>query len=256
MFYNGPETEQVGKLSSILRGDSYREVCKRLADKGMRTGFACLFSGSPGTGKTETAFQIARETKRDIMKVDIPHIIGAYVGESEKNIKDQFDHYRSVVKNTKTAPILLFNEADGLISKRMELTPHNPSVERMWNSMQNIILEEMEDLKGILIATTNMTINLDKAFERRFLFKIEFHKPDRPNRLSIWRSMIPELSGPDMETLADRFEFSGGQIENVARKWIMEQALSGSNPPIEKIIAFCKEELLEKESPGNIGFMV
>lgn len=255
LFYNEGETAQISKLAAVLRDDAYKTVCKRLAAKGMRTGFACLFSGPPGTGKTETAYQLARETRRDIMKVDIPRIIGSYVGESEKNIKEQFDRYRAAVKSRRTAPILFFNEADALITRRMELSSHNPSVERMWNAMQNIILEEMETLNGILIAATNMKANLDKAFDRRFLFKIEFGKPNLASRRSIWQTLIPELSPASTENLATRFDFSGGQIENVARKYVLEGALSGRDPGLDEIAAFCKEEL-EKGVPGNIGFAV
>jgi SpoVK/Ycf46/Vps4 family AAA+-type ATPase len=254
LFYNIAETEQINKLSDILIGDNYKAVCKRLADKGMRTGFACLFSGSPGTGKTETVFQLARKTGRDIMKVDIPAIIGSYVGESEKNIKQQFERYRAVVKNHKMTPILLFNEADALFTKRMELGSSNPTVQQMWNAMQNIILEEMETLKGILIATTNMVSNLDKAFERRFLFKIQFEKPNLVNRQSIWQTMLPELSSSDAETLAGNFDFSGGQIENITRKCIMENVLSGREPGLGELVSFCDKELMEKG--GKIGFSI
>ncbi|GHT55581.1 hypothetical protein FACS1894109_02450 [Spirochaetia bacterium] len=254
LFYNAAEAEQIDKLAELLKGDNYRKVCKRLADSGMRTGFACLFSGGPGTGKTETAFQLARKTGRDIMKVDVPAIIGSFVGESEKNIKQQFDRYRAVVKSRKTAPVLLFNEADALFTKRMQLGQANPTVQQMWNVMQNILLEEMENFTGILIATTNMVSNLDKAFERRFLFKIRFDKPNAVGRRSIWQTMIPGLSSADAETLAKSFDFSGGQIENIARKCIMENALSGKAPALGELISFCDKELLEKKSNGIIGF--
>ena len=66
-----------------------------------------------------------------------------------------------------TAPILLFNEADAIFGIRQEGATR--AVDKMENSIQNIILQEMEKLDGILIATTNLTTNLDKAFERRFL---------------------------------------------------------------------------------------
>ncbi|GHU92063.1 hypothetical protein FACS189476_12780 [Spirochaetia bacterium] len=33
------------------------------------------------------------------------------------------------------------------------------------NAIQNIILDELENLEGILIATTNLTINLYDTFE-------------------------------------------------------------------------------------------
>jgi SpoVK/Ycf46/Vps4 family AAA+-type ATPase len=65
------------------------------------------------------------------------------------------------------------------------------NVDQTENAIQNIILEEMENLDGILIATTNLTENLDKAFERRFLFKIRFDKPTLEAKTNIWKDKIP-----------------------------------------------------------------
>lgn len=44
----------------------------------------------------------------------------------------------------------------------------------------------MENLNGILIATTNLQDNMDRAFERRFLYKIQFDRPDVQSRGKIW----------------------------------------------------------------------
>ena len=71
LFYPEKTQSAIDELSSILQHDHFNGVQKRLSENSMRTGFACLFSGGPGTGKTETAYQIARITGRDIMKVDI-----------------------------------------------------------------------------------------------------------------------------------------------------------------------------------------
>ena len=79
------------KLISLLSDVNYRKILDRLDEKGMKKGFACLFSGGPGTGKTETAYQIARETKRNIMMVDMAEIKSCWVGESEGKIKEVFD---------------------------------------------------------------------------------------------------------------------------------------------------------------------
>ncbi|GHV11539.1 hypothetical protein FACS1894162_7090 [Bacteroidia bacterium] len=101
---------------SLLKEENFKRIKERLADKGMRTGFACLFHGAPGTGKTETVYQIARETGRDIMLVDIAQTKSMWFGESEKKIKDIFDRYKACVKEAKIEPILLFNEADAVIN--------------------------------------------------------------------------------------------------------------------------------------------
>lgn len=88
-----------------------------------------------------------------------------WFGESEKLIKGIFDNYRKAVRESKAAPILLFNEADAVLGKRQQ--NGNNRLAQTENAMQNILLQEMERLEGILIATTNLTQNLDKAFERR-----------------------------------------------------------------------------------------
>ncbi|MDE6696487.1 MAG: AAA family ATPase, partial [Muribaculaceae bacterium] len=61
-------------------------------------------TGNPGTGKTETVYQLARQTGRDIMRVDVDKIKSCWVGESEKNITALFDRYRNICKNSKLAP--------------------------------------------------------------------------------------------------------------------------------------------------------
>ena len=94
------------------------------------------------------------------MQVDIAGMRDKYVGETEKNIKAVFARYRDICRNSEVQPILFFNEADAIFNKRSENIQH--SVDKMENAMQNIILQEMEDLDGILIATTNLTSNLDR----------------------------------------------------------------------------------------------
>ena len=138
------------------------------------------------------------------------------MGESEKNIKSLFDTYKDKVKKSSIAPILLFNEADAIISKRQEGAEH--AVDKMENSIQNIILQEMENLDGIMIATTNLAQNMDKAFERRFLYKIKFEKPTLEARMHIWHEMIPTLSEDDTMTLAEKYEFSGGVITSASKQ--------------------------------------
>jgi SpoVK/Ycf46/Vps4 family AAA+-type ATPase len=143
-------------------------------------------------------------------------------GESEKKIKEIFDQYRDYAENSEIAPILLFNEADAVIGKRMEFTGDSRAVDQTENAIQNIILQEIENLKGILIATTNLTENMDNAFERRFLYKIEFSNP------------TPS-----------------------ARKWTIDNVISGVSPSLDTMFSYCDAELLsKKETMGKIGFSV
>ncbi|WP_296109960.1 ATP-binding protein, partial [uncultured Alistipes sp.] len=254
LFYNPPVQRQIDRLGELLAPEHFAEIQQRLEAGGMRKGFTCLFYGAPGTGKTETVYQLARRTGRDLMVVDVSQIKSCWVGESEKNIKAAFDRYRSYVRQSEPAPILLFNEADAVLGIRQEGAQR--AVEKMENSLQNIILQEMEQLDGIMIATTNLTQNLDKAFERRFLYKIEFEKPSAEAKSRIWRSMIPTLDEQTAVTLAKRYDFSGGQIENIARKRTVDMILLGGEPSIEQLDEYCRSEMLgqPERTRRKIGF--
>lgn len=253
LYYNSAEGRQVAQLKELLSGERLDGIRAKMKEQGMRSGFTCLFYGSPGTGKTETVYQIARECGRDIFIVDVSEIKSCWVGESEKNLKDVFDRYRACVSSGKTIPILLFNEADAIFGIRQEGAQQ--AVDKMENSLQNIILQEMEDLDGILIATTNLTCNLDKAFERRFLYKIRFDKPSVEARGRIWRTMIPTLSQVEAEQLAADFDFSGGQIENIARKRAVRALLGNEEPSFAEMREFCAEEMIGNGAERRrIGF--
>lgn len=253
MFYPKEVGRQVTELTSLFQQEEFRKIQDRMRQKGFRNGFACLFYGGPGTGKTETVYQLARQTGRSIMLVDVPQIKSKWVGDSEKNIKALFDRYREMVKRNRLAPILLFNEADAIIGKRQEGAER--AVEKMENSIQNIILQEMECLDGIMIATTNLQQNLDKAFERRFLYKVKFDKPTAEARASIWHTMIPELCDNNVSALAEKYDFSGGQIENIARLYAISTILHGSeSTDFKRLTEFCDNERLDSANHKRIGF--
>ncbi|MBR3520037.1 MAG: AAA family ATPase [Paludibacteraceae bacterium] len=253
LFYDQEITLQIEDLKHILEEEHYKAIRQQMTDKGFRCGLTCLFYGAPGTGKTETAMQLARLTGRDVIQVDIPQIKSMWVGESEKNIKAVFEQYRAKAEKLGIMPILLFNEADAIINKRKEGAEH--AVDKMENSIQNIILQEMETFDGILIATTNFAQNLDKAFERRFLYKIKFNKPTLEARKSIWHEMLPSLGDEEIHTLATQYDFSGGQIENIARHHTIDTILHGESAhTIKKLMEHCDNERLEKRERKKVGF--
>ena len=253
LYYSSEITRSIDDLAQLLEEVNYRSIHTRLKEQGFRCGFTCLFYGAPGTGKTETALQLARRTGRSIMQVNIAEMKSCWVGESEKNVKALFDTYRQCVSESTLAPILLFNEADAIIGKRQEGAER--AVDKMENSLQNIILQEMETLDGILIATTNLAQNMDRAFERRFLYKLRFDKPTVEARAAIWHEMLPTLSDVDAVTLAERYNFSGGQIENIARHYAIDAILHGNTvPTAENLAVHCDNERIAGSSPNRIGF--
>jgi ATP-dependent 26S proteasome regulatory subunit len=215
-----PDTRSV--LDTVVKQVD-KGVYKKLREwgiKGKRKGIDAriIFYGPPGTGKTVTAMGLAKTLKKPILSFDCSKILSMYVGESEKNVRKIFDDFRELSAKAKVEPILLLNEADQFLSARTEGA--GSSADKMHNQMQNIFLEQIERFEGILIATTNLIENIDKAFSRRFNFKIEFKKPDRAQRLRLWQMMLPEKADYaadfDVDTLA-AFPLTGGQIEMVIR---------------------------------------
>ncbi|MBR5745062.1 MAG: hypothetical protein IKX94_07035, partial [Muribaculaceae bacterium] len=115
------------------------------------------------------------------------------------------------------------------------------------------ILQAMENLSGIMIAITNLTDNLDSAFERRFLYKISFDKPTVDTRRQIWNVMLPSLSCEEARSLAESYDFSGGQIENIARKQIVDSILYGQQEDISNVRSYCQNEIIRNSK--RIGFV-
>ena len=117
------------------------------------------------------------------------------------------------------------------------------------------ILQEMEQLEGIMICTTNLTTCLDKAFDRRFLFKLEIEKPTNEVRKQIWLSMLAGLNDEQATELANRFDFSGGQIQNISRKQVINAIFSGNdNLDYEQIKIDCQNESISRNNGRKIGF--
>lgn len=252
LFFKETEAKQLGILKQLLQNANFNEAQSRLGDKGLPKGITALLHGLPGTGKTETVYQIARETNRQIVKVDISQSKSMWFGESEKIVKRIFTDYKSFAKDCDLTPILLFNEADGIIGKRRETGTSN--IDQTENTIQNILLEELESFDGIFLATTNLVKNIDTAFDRRFLFKIEFTKPDKSVKAKIWNSKLPGLTETECESLANRYDFSGGQIDNIIRKNEIYEIIHGIKVDFKNILEFCNSELLQKNNSIKVGF--
>ncbi len=245
-----PKTKDL--LNNILKQMDKR-VAKRLKEWGIKTNSnidaKLLFYGAPGTGKTMTAYSLAKSLKRKVLSFDCSKILSMYVGESEKNVRKIFDTYKEITKKSKSHPILLLNEADQFLSSR---TTGASGSEKMHNQMQNIFLEQIEKFSGILIATTNLLENFDSAFSRRFDYKIEFSKPNFEQRVELWKKMLPKVTlesgNIDIKKLA-QYELSGGQINVVIKNTAIKVAIK-DEPKFENI-DFIEE--IKREIKGSFG---
>ena len=240
-----------------------KEVVSRLVawgikDKKSGIDARIIFYGAPGTGKTMTAHSLAKSLKRQVLSFDCSKILSMYVGESEKNVRKIFDTYYELTTKTKTEPVLLLNEADQFLSSRS--SGPGGGAEQMHNQMQNIFLEQIERFKGILIATTNLLENIDKAFSRRFNYKIEFKKPDEKQRKTLWEKMLPKGApyeeGFDVDKLV-KYSLTGGQIHLIIKNTAYSVAVK--KEPLFTLDDFIAHIGKEKEgnfdSEKSMGFL-
>jgi SpoVK/Ycf46/Vps4 family AAA+-type ATPase len=250
LFYNESEWSQINTIEKILSEEKHQLVVKQLVENGLAKGISILFNGFSGTGKTATAKRLSKITNRPLFCVDVEKIANKWIGDTEKNTKKIFDEYYEFSKECDLTPILFFNE-DSIFSKRVEVAH---SSDRTHNSMQNILLEQMEQFSGISIVTSNHAEKLDKAFERRFLYKVEFEKPTKETQYSLLSNAFQNISIDTINTVLEYYSFTGGQIYNIRKKYIMQCVIEDANLD-DLFIKLCKEELsLESNKTKSIGY--
>ena len=227
--------------------------------KKRRQPVVMLFHGPPGTGKTLAANAIAYRLGREIITFDCSNILSKWVGESEQNTRKVFDKYKAISKGRKNSPVLLLNEADQFLHRRINATR---STDHMYNQMQNIFLEQLEKFEGMLIATTNLIENLDSAFSRRFHHKIEFRRPGSEERLKLWQIHIPEKTplsdDVSLQHLAEHYDLSGGQIAVVIQNAAVRAVRTGNKEVyMADFITACNEEMrgnFDERARSKVGF--
>jgi SpoVK/Ycf46/Vps4 family AAA+-type ATPase len=207
-------------------------------------GLIALFSGEPGTGKTLCATILAHELDQQLFQISIPRVVSKWIGETEKNIEKIFESARA------SHGILLFDEADSLFASRTKV---DSSVDRYSNMATNILLQEIENFEGIVLLTTNLEKNIDKAFQRRIGFKVHFPFPEAEYRAHIWQTLIPGAcpldDDVDWEDLGERFELSGGHIKNAVLR-AAYQAVAEGTPLATRHLEFAARQ--ECKNAGKV----
>lgn len=154
-----------------------------------------LFQGAPGTGKTETAKQIARLLKRELYIVDFEMIIDSKLGQTSKNISLLFKEINSIRNADKV--VVLFDEIDSIALDRT-----NSNDLREMGRATSSVLKALDTLNDeiVLIATTNLFNYFDKALVRRFDFVVDFNRYTREDLLNIADIL--------MNNLLNKFKFA------------------------------------------------
>jgi AAA+ superfamily predicted ATPase len=195
--------------------------------KGRRgLGVSALFTGESGTGKTMAAEVLALELDLDLYRIDLSAVVSKYIGETEKNLKQVFDAAEE------GGVLLLFDEADALFGKRSDV---KDSHDRYANIEVSYLLQRMESYQGLAILTTNLKSTMDRAFQRRIRFTVNFPFPDAAQRETIWSRVFPAQTptrGLDHKRLS-QLNVAGGNIRNIALNAAFLAAEDGNEKPVE-----------------------
>lgn len=252
------ETPARGTLADIILPADELDVLRRIIDAG-RTferalaewglgrlfsygkSLTALFVGEPGTGKTHAAKILASEIGRKLFVINVDRIMSKWAGETEKNLHEVFTSVGG------QGGVLLFDEADSLFSKRVEVSSSN---DKYSNMLTNTLLTEIEEYKGIVLLTTNKPKSIDSAFERRIMYMLTFTRPDEDHRRRLWEYMAtagaPIERDVDFARLAAQFDLSGGEIKNAFLRAAFE-AYSRARPiTMAHLTEACREEYQKK----------
>lgn len=142
-----------------------------------------LFEGLSGSGKTEAAKNVARLLNRNLFFVEFEKLIDSKLGETNKNIIEMFKEINMLPNADKS--VILFDEIDVIALDRI-----NSNDIREMGRVTSTILRELDRLTDlnkeiVIIATTNLYSNFDKALIRRFDATINFNRYSNEDLIEI-----------------------------------------------------------------------
>ncbi|GCA80322.1 MAG: ATP-binding protein [Microcystis sp. M53598_WE2] len=181
----------------------------------LKTGSALSvnFFGVPGTGKSITSEAIAHKLGMSIIRVNYGEVESSLVGGTSENLVSIFQ------KAEKSNSLLFFDEADSVLSRRIENL--SQAADHGVNSAKSTLLTLLDKFDGIIVFATNLFDNYDEAFVRRILFNVEFLPPDLEMRQQLWRFHLSEKVPREVsyDRLAILSEgLCGGDIRNITIK--------------------------------------
>ncbi len=157
-------------------------IARAISNKSELSKF--LFYGAPGSGKTESAYQIARILARDILIVDFERLVDSRLGETAKNVALLFDEVNHLPYNR---AVVIFDEIDSLVLDRV-----NQNDLREMGRVTSVFLKELDRLNERIpvIATTNLYENFDRALLRRFDATVSFDRYSKEDLIKIADSLL------------------------------------------------------------------
>ncbi|MDD3997100.1 MAG: ATP-binding protein, partial [Sphaerochaetaceae bacterium] len=211
-----------------------------------------LFQEAPGTGKTESAKQLARILNRQLYIVDFDLLVDSKMGQTAKNIARLFSEMNSIPYPEQV--IILFDELDAIALDRT-----NSRDLREMGRATSAVLKGLDTLNSrtVLVATTNLYEAFDKALIRRFDNVVDFNRYTRQD--------LQEIAEIILEDQLQQFKFRGRNIRLFRKmialmdlipypgdlKNIIKSAIAFSNPNEEFDYLARLFKQIQPGSPAN-----
>lgn len=222
-----------------------------------------LFIGSPGTGKTESAKQIARLLNRELLMVEFSNLVDSKLGQTAKNLTNLFNEINNLPFSKNY--IILFDEIDTIALDRI-----NQNDIREMGRVTSTFLKALDNLNTevVIIATTNLYNSLDKALIRRFDATVDFDRYSDDDKIEVAEMMLSyflkqfKFATKDMRIFkkilkSSRHIPNPGDLKNIIRTSL---AFSDNNEPYDYLKRFLKGiqngKMPSIEKLNELGFTV
>ncbi|XP_060083607.1 uncharacterized protein LOC132562848 [Ylistrum balloti] len=188
-----------------------------------------LLYGPPGTGKSRLAHAISSEINSSFYCVSSSDLVSSWVGESEKLIKELFQH----ATTQKGRSVIFIDEIDSISRQR------NSREEEHTRRIKTELLRQMEGAdnsdkadKIFLLCATNCPWELDSAFLRRFQKRIYIPLPDKQARIQL---MKIHTIGNKLDFTKEEWQVLGTNTEGYSGSDIANMMLEALFRPIRDL---------------------
>ncbi|WP_141707699.1 26S protease regulatory subunit [Micromonospora sp. II] len=231
----GGSSEIVSRASNLVK--VALDPANRIKEIGANPIKGMLFTGPPGTGKTHLAKVLAELAGATFYNIAGPTIIDQWIGQSERTLRNIFDHAR------RNAPaILFFDEIDSLFARRGNST--HEATNRLVGQLLSLLDGFSAFERVMVIATTNLAESLDSALLRpgRLSHKIQFTLPGVMDRVAICEASSRHIKFSEpVDPFALAEATSGWTSSDIAAIWTEAAILAA----LDGRVALCREDVYE-----------